>query len=200
VGVKLKLIPRFLRRTNNRRLAIAGAVVAVFVVCIGLFVKSYHDSGPTAPIGAHGSGPSGGITGYPTDGASGSPKPGSTFFPTAGGNITLPVTTLSGVVGGGLSFAPGSTHKVTLSATSAVSMVRVGYLAPTSPDSPYGDIKGVGTHWSVTITALGRPAYAIIFIQAGAAGIPITCKITVDGHVSNTATTSGPYGRTVCLG
>ena len=195
--MKLTLRPKFLRRTNTRTALIAAAVVAVFAICIGLFVKSYHDSGPTKPAAAGGSGTSDGLTGYPTDSGLVT-SPG--FFPTAATNITLPGRTIVGIVGGGLTFTPASQHVVVLHAWSATPIVRVGYLAPTAVDYSYGDVRHVGNDWTLTLHALGKPAYAIIYIQAGPAGIPINCSISVDGHIDNTSNTQGPYGRTICLG
>ena len=84
--------------------------------------------------------------------------------------------------------------------TSASGIPRVGYIIPTSPNSSYGDVKAPGRQWSLSTTVVGRPAYAAVFIQAGATGTPITCRVSVDGVTSDVKTTRGSYGRAVCLG
>lgn len=116
------------------------------------------------------------------------------------GASTLPRLTYTLPVPGGLVFAPSAGFRVTLSVRSAVPVPRLGYLVPSSYTDPYGDIRDVGTSWSLTTVAHGKPAYAAIFIQAAGAGTPITCTITVNGVVTSTETTKGAYGRQVCLG
>lgn len=131
--------------------------------------------------------------------ASGSPSaPGSS--PNGLDLSTLPQHTIIPRIPGGFTFGSVPSHKLVLSATSARAIKRLGYLVPTSFDSSYGDIRNVGRSWSVTTTVYGNPAYAEVFIQSGSDGVPITCSITVDGVVTNSATTKGPYGRQVCIG
>jgi hypothetical protein len=91
-------------------------------------------------------------------------------------------------------------HALVMSARSTAPIPSVGYLVPTSPDHSYGRTDSPGTRWSVATTVTGGPDYAVIFIQAGPTGTPITCSITVDGKVLDSKSTSGPYGRQVCYG
>jgi hypothetical protein len=90
-------------------------------------------------------------------------------------------------------------HHVTVSAHAAGPMAVVGYLVPTGLGAAYGAVKN-RTTWSLTQQALGRGYLAAIFVQTGKSGVPITCQIVVDGKVTNTETTSGQYGRAICLG
>ena len=84
-------------------------------------------------------------------------------------------------------------------ASSAGPIGQVGYLVPTSPDHSYGRAEHVGTNWAVATTVTGKPYYALIFVQANRTGVPITCTITIDGRVASRKSTSGAYGRQVCL-
>jgi hypothetical protein len=74
------------------------------------------------------------------------------------------------------------------------------YLVPTGLGSAYGSVGGHPRSWSISEQALGSGYLAAIFIQTGKSGTPITCRITVDGKVTSTETTSGGYGRALCLG
>lgn len=91
-------------------------------------------------------------------------------------------------------------HQVTISASAPGPMTVVGYLVPTGLGSAYGTVDGHRSSWSISEQALGGGYLAAIFIQTGKSGIPITCRITVDGKVKSTETTSGSYGRALCLG
>lgn len=91
-------------------------------------------------------------------------------------------------------------HTVVVQATSAQPIPIVGWLVPTGMSNTYGSRRDVGVHFALTQRALGPGYLAAVFIQAGKAGVPVTCTVLVDGKVTNTATTSGAYGRTVCLG
>jgi hypothetical protein len=200
VKVTLGIVRQLRRRTERYRkqLIIGSAVLVVFVVALGLFIKNYHDSGPTSPaaIGSNHA------SDAPFDPFATTPAKSksstSSFFPS--GVVKLPQITLSGFEGGGLHFAPGSIHHVTLSINSVTAIGQMGYIIPTSNDHSYGHSTVDSASWSLSTDAFGKPAYAIVFIQAGKLGVPITCTITVDGHVTSSATTKGPYGRTVCLG
>jgi hypothetical protein len=90
-------------------------------------------------------------------------------------------------------------HHVTVSAHAAGPMAVVGYLVPTGLGATYGAVKNRST-WSLTEQALGRGYLAAIFVQSGKSGVAITCQVVVDGKVTNTETTSGSYGRAICLG
>lgn len=91
-------------------------------------------------------------------------------------------------------------HQVTISASAPGQMAVVGYLVPTGLGSSYGTVDGHRSSWSLSEQALGGGYLAAVFIQTGKSGIPITCRITVDGKVKSTETTSGSYGRALCLG
>jgi hypothetical protein len=87
-----------------------------------------------------------------------------------------------------------------LSMTSAAPIAYVGYIVPTSLDHSTGTVTSPGTSWSLTTTAYGPPDHAQLFSLAGPAGVPVTCTITVDGRVTETRTTSGPYDQLFCQG
>ncbi|MDT4891315.1 MAG: hypothetical protein QOE97_350 [Pseudonocardiales bacterium] len=167
----------------------------VVLLCIGLFVRSYRNAGPDAagPLPT----PSSSVS--PASTRSASPSPSDTFFPKPGDKVTLGNKVLS-VEPGGFTFHGGTPHAVVITATSSAAIGRVGYLIPTSNDHSYGVVDGVGTSWSVKTDAYGKPQYALAFVQAGGSGAAITCSVSVDGKVVNSSTTSGPYGRTICVG
>jgi hypothetical protein len=132
----------------------------------------------------------------PAAGSPGSPgtsgSPGATF-PGAG----LP--NLKGLRGkGGIVGLPR--EKVVLSMSSSAPIAYVGYIVPTSLDHSTGTVRSPGTSWSLTTTAYGPPDYAQLFSLAGPAGVPVTCTITVNGRVTETRTTSGPYDQLFCQG
>lgn len=91
-------------------------------------------------------------------------------------------------------------HSLTLRVSSEAPIGTVGYIIPTSLRKPSGIVKNVGRGWSLGTIVYGDPDYAQLFVQAGARGYPITCTITVDGHVTESRATEGPYGRLVCQG
>lgn len=164
--------------------------------CIGLFIRSYHDSGPTGAAQ---------LPTLPTpssassSGSSSTPGAADNFFPKPGETVTLGKQVFA-VEPGGFVFKGATPHHVVLTANSTAPIGRVGYLVPTSADHSYGLSKNVGTGWSLSTDAYGKPQYALVFIQAGSSGVPITCSVTVDGRTVNSSTTHGPYGRAVCVG
>ena len=91
-------------------------------------------------------------------------------------------------------------HQVTVSASAPGRIAVLGYLIPTGLGSAYGVVHTNSHSWSVSEQALGGGYLAAIFIQTGKDGTPLTCTITVDGKVTSSQTTSGSYGRAVCLG
>ena len=93
----------------------------------------------------------------------------------------------------------GEIHEVTIRAYSSGPMAVVGYLVPTGLGSTYGSVHGRKS-WSTTEQALGGGYLAAMYLQTDKSGRPITCTITVDGKVTSTQTTSGSYGRALCLG
>jgi hypothetical protein len=90
-------------------------------------------------------------------------------------------------------------HHVTVSAHAAGRMTVVGYLVPTGLGATYGSVKDRSS-WTLTQQAIGPGYLAAIFVQTGKTGVPITCQIVIDGKVTSTETTSGAYGRALCLG
>ena len=93
----------------------------------------------------------------------------------------------------------GQLHEVTVAASAPGRMAVVGYLVPTGLGSTYGSVNG-RSHWSITEQALGGGYLAAIYLQTDKSGTPITCTVTVDGAVTSSQTTSGSYGRALCLG
>jgi hypothetical protein len=91
-------------------------------------------------------------------------------------------------------------HQVTISASAPGKMTVVGFLVPTGLGEAYGSRNGAYRHFSLSQQALGGGYLAAMYLQTGKSGIPITCTITVDGKVTSTQTTSGSYGRALCLG
>jgi hypothetical protein len=114
----------------------------------------------------------------------------------SGGSGTL---NMPGLQGGSLyKYLPK--HRVMMRVTSEAPIGTVGYIVPTSLKNSTGTVKNVGGSWSLTTFAYGQPDYAQLFMQAGARGYPITCTITVDGHVTEHRSTQGPYGQLICQG
>jgi hypothetical protein len=91
-------------------------------------------------------------------------------------------------------------HRVVLSLTSSQKIPFVIYNVPTSRDHSAGQGIDLGSSWSLTTTAYGKPDYARIITRAGPEGVPITCTITVDGQVAARLTTEGPWGKILCQG
>jgi hypothetical protein len=91
-------------------------------------------------------------------------------------------------------------HTILLRVTSEAPIGTVGYIVPTSLRRSSGIVKNVRNAWSLTTTVYGDPDYARLYMQAGARGFPITCTITVDGHVTEQRSTEGPYGQLICQG
>lgn len=94
----------------------------------------------------------------------------------------------------------GQLHEVTISVSSAGPMPVIGYLVPTGMGSAYGTASGHRSPWSLHEQALGSGYLAAVFIQAGRDGTPVRCTVNVDGKVTSSETTSGGYGRAICLG
>jgi hypothetical protein len=178
---------------RNPQGAAVGLTVVAALVFVGLFVKSYRDAGPDAAGGAEPA-----LADLPRVPAVPMNAPTERFLPPAG------ATTLPGTVAPanphGLSLGHAGPHALVLTVTSAAPIPRLGYMVPTSPHSSSGDVPNPGRKWSLSTTVVGRPAYAAVFVQAGPTGTPVTCRVSVDGVTTNVRTTSGPYGRAVCLG
>ena len=138
----------------------------------------------------------------PRSGDTTAPSAKSTDLPSGfpGAGLTLPpLAPPPGLAGKGGSVGLPK-MRVTMEVFSAQPIGIVGWQVPTNPDTPTGISRGVGTHWSKTVIAYGRPDYARIFFGAGPSGTPVTCVITVNGKVTERRSTDGPYGRTMCQG
>lgn len=182
-------------RRNAKRGAVVATVLAV-LTCVALFVHAYQAAAPTDTEARDGSTSGDAPTPVPSTAPSGVPKVDAvmpTRLPKATYTITPPEQP-------GFTFASPPTHTLVMTVTSAAAIPAVGYLVPTSADHSYGQAKHLSTRWSVRTKVTGGPNYALVFIQAAAAGVPITCTVTVDGVVRDHRTTQGPYGRQVCVG
>lgn len=180
-------------------------LVCVLVVLIGLLASGFLSSPApkdNVPAGA----------GAPTTiGSASGPLSSPTTSPSASPSkkASAPVTSDQAVLGtlrnrfpdNPLNHLTGAgIHNVVVQASSASGFPLVGWLVPTGLGDTYGTLRNTNGHWTLSERAVGKGYLAAIFIQAGRAGVPVTCKVTVDGKVTNTETTSGSYGRTVCLG
>lgn len=147
----------------------------------------------------------------------------STQYPTAGATPTtdgrLGVSTYSsnptggpsagGVLGGaqsgfgtGLSGngfgSAGTSHKVVLHAWSTAPIPALGWWVPTA--KAVGRLLGKTSDWTQTFTAYGPPKYAQLYLATDYRGIKVHCSITVDGVVTASRTSNGPYGDIMCVG
>jgi len=197
-----KRVTTFARSKPGRWTLITLACITVLLV--GLIAQGFLSSSPStgtpdaAATGGLSLGPSGsGIHPSKTAKTSASPSPSKGKV---GGNDALqilrsrfPDNPLNHLQGAGV-------HVVTVEVDSLTHIPFVGYLVPTGLGSAYDTIKPRGSHWSMSEKALGKGYLAAIFIQSGKTGVPVTCTVLVDGKVTNTETTAGSYGRSVCLG
>jgi len=193
---------RLVRR--NARYIATAVVVLAFIFALVAFVRidSGGDSGGPSSV-------AGGLSGspFPTPSAdlpTGTARPSASTSPSGDSSVTglpktLPRVTLTPGEPGGFTYANLPSHQLVLSASAAVPVRAVGYLIPTSKDHPYGKVTGLGDRWSLTTSVYGKPDYAALFIQAGRAGVPVSCTITIDGRVASAKTTSGAYGRALCV-
>lgn len=83
--------------------------------------------------------------------------------------------------------APGPVH------------VRMGWRVPTSA-SRSGTTSGYMSTWSTTMRVYGAPYYAEFYIVYGGATVPLTCRISVDGHLRVEKTATGAFGGLMCVG
>ena len=177
------------------------AAVILVVVLIAVFVRAYRGAAPDVP-GAAPNGPA-------TSSLLPSPTPGTASGSDAGSARgvhalqiprTLPPYTITPAENPGFVIAPIRKHRLVMTVTSAQSLPRLGYIAPTSPDHSYGDVKDPGgKRWTLRTTVTGKPYYAALFIQAGSTGAALPCPLSLAGVVPDTKSTAGPYGRQVCL-
>lgn len=189
-------------RTKRGRWVLVG-IVCIAALIVGMLAEGFFSSPAPAVTTPDGLGNSSLTTPPPSPLAS---KPPKHHGGKGGGQNklvnnplqqlrnTLPANPLNNLRGTGV-------HHVTLSATSPIGKMPVlGFLVPTGMGSAYGSLNGQRSPWSYSEQALGPGYLAAIFIQTGAAGLPITCTITVDGKVTSRETASGAYGRAICLG
>jgi hypothetical protein len=178
------------------------ALACAAVVLVGLLGQGFLSApapAPSVPPLAAGSEPvSAALPSASTSAAKHAPKSpasatGLVSDPVKALQASLPDNPLNHLRGAGL-------HDVVVSASSSENIAVVGYLVPTGLGAPYGSARPHSHHWSVSQQALGTGYLAAIFVQTGRSGAAITCRITVDGKVTNVETTSGAYGRAVCLG
>lgn len=186
-------------RRPSKRVTVSCAALAVLLLCVGLFVHAYRDAAPHQPGAAD------------NFGAQLQQQLSPSVFPTqavSSGNTATgpsaligarPKLTFTAQGGPGFTIVPAPRHVLVLSVRSAVPIGTVGYLVPTSPNHNYGTARQVGTRWSMRTTVTGKPYYTALFIQAGATGSPVTCSISLDGKVVDTKSTTGAYGRQVCV-
>lgn len=178
----------------------AVLTVLVLLTAIALFARAYHRAGSSvSDAGGSGFGATGPALGPPPAVVSTAPAtsaPGGAADP-----HVVPATvlrTLTEPAGPGFTVVPAARHRLVLGATSTAAIGTVGYLVPTSSKDDYGSARQVGTRWSLRTTVTGKPYYAAIFVQAGAAGTSITCTIRLDGKLVSSASTKGAYGQQVC--
>lgn len=91
-------------------------------------------------------------------------------------------------------------QRITLTMRSTAPIGTIGYVVPTSLDRSYGVVEDVGTSWSLSTIGYGNPDYAQLFAQSGPTGAAITCTVTVNGIVTESRSTDGPYSQLFCQG
>jgi hypothetical protein len=194
---------RTLRTRRGKWVLIALACVAVLLVGLlaaGFLSPASAPSGDLPPPADLGIQPSFGDTSpAPSESAAkdkqhgDSPSTGGVSNPLAALRAKFPDNPLNHLRGAGL-------HRVSISVSSGSPVLVLGYLVPTGLGSSYGQVSGHPRHWSMSERAIGRGYLAAIFVQAGRDGSPATCRVTVDGKVTDSESTSSSYGRAVCLG
>lgn len=209
-----------LRRRARHRVTLAltgrgGRWAAVILACVavllvGLLAEGFLSSpGPTPrvppaaqrAIASAFAGPA--VATVSTAGSGGGATGGS-----AGQDLSGPASTgeVSGTLHSVLPDNPlnhlsgANVHRVTVEVSSAGPIGEVGYFVPTGTRHTYGTAHPDARHWQITQQALGGGYLAAVFVQSGASGTPITCRVLVDGRPTSHSTTSGAYGRAVCLG
>lgn len=191
---------RHAMRSKRGRWVLVG-LACIVVLIVGLLAQGFLSS--PAPAISVPDAAGGGSHSTPAPSPLPSASKGKHHKGTAGNNVVsnpvqhlrnvLPANPLNHLRGGQL-------HEVTVSASSPGSMPVIGYLVPTGLGSAYGTASGHRSPWSLHEQALGSGYLAAVFVQAGKSGAPVTCTVTVDGKVTSSETTSGGYGRAICLG
>lgn len=185
------------------KIAAAVAIVAL-VAFIGLFIRSYN-SGTDSAAPKLGPTTSGFTPPVDTSSTSASPsasKASGTGLPRGGVTAFTFPNGLSYTAGDPNFFRFQKQHIVVLKVFSAgnVPLIRVGWLAPESYDAPYGDVKGTGSPWSLTLHSSGDKYHAALFIGTDATGNPVTCEIFVDGVLKAKLSAEHDYARQTCVG
>ena len=104
-----------------------------------------------------------------------------------------------GLTGGSQNVNIGK-HRVLLEAWSSKPLAFAAWYVPTRTGKKVGASKLPGRSWSMRTVAYGRPDYAQVYLQSDYTGTPVHCRITVDGRVTATETSEGPFGYIVCPG
>jgi hypothetical protein len=192
-------IRRGLRSKRGKWVLVALACIAVLV--IGLLAQGFLGS-PAPAVHLPQAAGGGSLSTPPPDPSPSHSKGAHGHKHSNGQVVTDPVQHLRNVLPDNPlnHLQGGKLHEVTITATSAGPMPVIGYLVPTGMGSAYGSVGGHRSPWSLHEQALGSGYLAALFIQAGRDGQPVTCTITVDGKVTSRESTSGGYGRAVCLG
>lgn len=193
---------RWRRRVSGMLKSKRGRWVMIGLAClvvllIGLLAQGFLSSpAPAISADGHAGGGIGALTPSPSPSPS-KGKPGKT----GQGMVKSPLRELRNAFPDNPlnHLNTGELHQVVISASAPGQMAVVGYLVPTGLGSSYGEVRGRHS-WSISEQALGGGYLAAIFIQTDKAATPITCTITVDGRVKSSQTTSGSYGRALCLG
>lgn len=176
---------------------VVGGLIMAFALATLLFGGSDASANAESPIEQ----PSIDVPSYEapddlslTDQLGGIPTGGLPGFPGAG------INGLEGLSGeGGIIGLPKV--KISLSLTSSTPIAYVGYIVPTDVDQEYTGVqKEIGTSWSLTKTGYGPPDYAQMFSIQSPGGAPVTCTIRIDGRVTESRTTTGPYDQLFCQG
>lgn len=181
---------------RGTRIGLITTAVVLAVVLVALFMKIYNETAPPSTNAARS--PSASPT--PTDDgrnptSSKSGRGGGGRADT-GGVSAFPSSLVNQL---GRVNRAGPPHDVKLVVNSSGSVARIGYLVPTADSSPYANIGGPPSPWSLALTAHGNGYLAAIFVQAGGTGAPVTCRIMIDGVTKSVRTTQGAYGRQMCL-
>lgn len=94
----------------------------------------------------------------------------------------------------------GPHHSLTATVSGGDPLGRVYYIIPTSNEYRRGYHDTYATSWSLSTTVWGSPRYAVVGVQANYKGTPVSCTISVDGHVTDHRTSRGPYSVIWCVG
>ena len=94
----------------------------------------------------------------------------------------------------------GDPHRLTVTISGADPLGHVYYIIPTSAQYRRGSAAVSSTSWALHTTVWGSPKYAVAGVQANYLGTPVSCTITVDGHVTDHRTSRGPFSVIWCVG